>query len=389
MIFYLIKKRKKDRWNDSLNHFITFSLPAYNLIKKKSFILIYFPHIKRMHIGKIYNVRKTTTYDINLTVREIVKISLSLEDIEKCIKDLSIFPGDIKNYEVLYIPGDCSECLKKKILSKNDEILTNDYFKFYDQVSHRNPYIYAQIIDGLKLGFDLSGIGSREIPPLTEEQVLDFEINEIFKGKIKSTPDGLHFFQKGGQLLYIQKVHNTRLEKCLGVDLIYNYYTQGRVLFIQYKCFNYKDKYYKSKDIHFRKELEKLKAIPQVKKCYNFRSTKRDNLRICRCPVFIKLCSREIEKLKSKPKGYYYPICIWDFIYSENEAYITFQDEPKITNQLFLFLARKKLIGTTYDQIKEINQHILNLTDDRRLKLIFTESRQRLLKKNLNFQLND
>jgi hypothetical protein len=183
-----------------------------------------------------------------------------------------------------------------------------------------------------------------------------------------------HFFTHNNKELYIHKVHRTPIEKCLGVDLIYNFLNEQRLLFIQYKCLTNEKKFYKSSDRHFPDELKRMKEIPGVNDCKNFQANKREDLRICGCPVFIKLCAREIKGRRKTPYSFYYPICIWDYIYSiDKNKFITLEDEPKITNEHFNDLAKSGLLGSLPNQSKIISDHLIDGSKDERLKLIFEE----------------
>jgi hypothetical protein len=148
---------------------------------------------------------------------------------------------------------------------------------------------------------------------------------------------------------------------------------EKRVIFIQYKCVSENNKFYKKRDRHFAKQMEKMRSIPNINKCDNFEAKSRMDLRICNCPVFVKLCSRYILDGKISPYGVYFPICIWDRIYSESAHFITLDDRPRISDDQFKALAKEQLIGSTQEQSEEINRYLILQTKDQRLKLIFSE----------------
>ena len=209
---------------------------------------------------------------------------------------------------------------------------------------------------------------------MTEEQILDFDLDNIFPEPLGQTPDGKRIFIDNGKLLYIQKVHRTAIEKCLGVDLIYNFIDEHRLLFIQYKCLTDENKFYKSSDKHFPEELKRMKSIPGISDCNNFTVKRKENLRLCGCPVFIKLSAREIKGRRKTPYSFYYPICIWDFIYSSKyKKYITLDDQPRISNEHFIDLVKAGLLGSLPNQSKDINYYLIENSKDDRLKLIFGE----------------
>ena len=224
------------------------------------------------------------------------------------------------------------------------------------------------------MAFNLFGFDPKDIPPLTEEQILDFDIDTMFPDKVSRTPNGIHFFYNNGKILYLHKVHNTLIERCLGVDLIYNFIDEHRMIFIQYKCTDENKKFYISSDSHFRDiQMDKMKSIPEVNECYNFKAESREDLRICKCPVFIKLCHREIKEQRTAPYGFYYSICIWNYIYYAAKTFITLDDTPRLSNEQFLKLVKDGLIGSTSTQSKIIESYLIEKAEDKRLKLIFTE----------------
>lgn len=359
----------------------TFGLRGDVDVTKLSFLLMRHGDDHSAYIGKIYDKRRVTTFDNSFSVREVIK--LHGPDLERLIVDTqgtrraksilaSRYPVRLQN----------AEQVKIAILENNHGMIGNNYFDFDRLVGGRYSDVIPQFTDAFGMSLSIFGLDPRDIPPLREEQILDFEIEGMFPNQLGRTPDGKRYFEHAGKRLYIQKVHNTTIERCLGVDVIYNFVDEERAVFIQYKCFNDGKKqdgkkYYRSKDHHFPKELERMRSIPGVRSCHNFGADNRSDLRICGCPVFVKLCSREIKGKRVMPYGFYYPICIWDHIYStpKNNS-ITFDDKPRITNDQFKELVESGLLGSVPQQTRAISTHLVNESGDERLKLIFTESSQ-------------
>lgn len=354
----------------------TFALPEDVHIKKQSFLIMWGPSHGDVFIGKVYERRKITTFDNSFSVREVRKIKL---DLGRWIGDIhsESTRGALASAQPVELPKEWSEEIRDAILAANVGELDEHYFDFDHLVGGQYSDVIPQVIDSFNVAFSIFGFDPRDIPPLREEQILDFDIDTSFPGKVFRLPDGRHYFDFQGKRLYLHKVHNTPIETCLGVDLIYNFVDERRMVFVQYKCPNDEEgkKYYKSRDRHFVDELTRMKAIPGVGSCNNFAGN-RESLRLCGCPVYVKLCAREIKGKRLAPYGFYYPVCVWDCIYHVNETYITLDDQPRISNDQFLDLVRSGLLGSTSVQSDAISTHLVTEANDERLKLVFTESRQ-------------
>lgn len=271
------------------------------------------------------------------------------------------------------VPDDKSDLVKNAILRSNPTTIDDSYFLFSEQTS--DDEIIVEATDAFYTGFRIFGIPPHAIPDLREQQILDFDIETVFADatKLGMTPDGKHFFEHGGRRLYLHKVDRTPIEQCLGVDLIYNFLDQRRLVFVQYKCQKAKAKYYPGSDASHDSEIERMAAIPGLSECWNLRNEEHEGMRLCRCPVFIKLCKREISHAHAVPVGVYYPLCVWRW-QTGRQSGVSVRDEPHFNNQQFQELVRTGLIGSTPQQTEAIEQHLVEQAHDSRLKLVFEET---------------
>jgi hypothetical protein len=384
MNFYFFKMRyqfkdiesNRNQVDDSgIPRYFTLALSKDVKITKLSFIIFRMPEAKDIFIGKVYNKRRVTTFQNSITIRDI--INLGKIDLDELIIRIHHQPKAkriLEASEPLKLNPERSDEIYQALLRTN--LVTESYFKF-DLLEGNHSDLIPQTIDAVNSGLSIFGVDTTDIPPLTEEQILDFDFNNFFSESLGQTLDGKLFFRHNNKILYMQKVHRTPIERCLGVDLIYNFIDEQRLVFIQYKCLTNEKKFYKSSDSHFPDELLRMKSIPGISECKNFNVDKRENLRLCGCPVYIKLNAREIKGRRKIPYGFYYPICIWDSLYSrQNKKYITLDDQPRITNEQFVELVKAGLLGSLPNQSKVIDSYLIKKSNDSRLKLIFEESKE-------------
>jgi len=350
----------------------TFATHQTKLPPQGSLLIIEDLNENKFYLARIKSKGKITTFEHRISCVDAVGIKFLLSEV---LELLNLKKGrftDTGNILLVVEKNPKFNKLKEYLEQKNGNL--DKYFK--EKKQQFNKIFFGteiQAIDAFATAFDIFGLAQRDYTNLTEEQIMDWEIEQM-SPFLSSTPDGKHFIEANNKRLYIQKVHNTPIEKCLGVDLIYNFVDEQRVIFIQYKCFNYEDKkYYRSKDSNFEQELKKMVSFKFVKSCQNFSLNNLKSLRICDCPFFIKLCSRDIPKNREKPYGFYYTVCVWDRLNSQGKAYIDYDDEPKISNKLFKGLVNSGLIGTIKEESKLINEKLIKEFNNERLTLIFTE----------------
>lgn len=354
----------------------TFATSQRDLPPRGSLLIIEDLQEGAYYLAKIKSKRKITTFEYCISCSEVSEIEFSLNEV---INLLHLRQDRFEEEEkIILISENSAKIAKlKRYLEENNGNLDR-YFR--EKIRVRNSASLGaevQAIDALATAFDIFGLGPQEYTNLTEEQIMDWEISGM-SPFLELTPDGKHFIEKNGRRLYIQKVHNTPVEKCLGVDMIYNFLDEGRIVFIQYKCLNYNDKkFYMSKDAHLKIELKKMLNFDFVKNCQNFKSNGIENMRTCGCPFFVKLCSRNIPDHREEPYGFYYAICVWACLTKQPKPYIDYDDEPKISNQLFKELIHLGLIGTIKDHAYVVNDKLLKEVDNERLTLIFTEQKSR------------
>ena len=352
----------------------TFATTQNRLPPQGSLLIIEDLNENKFYLARIKSKGKITTFEHRISCVDVRQIEFSLPEVVALLHLKKGRFTEAGNIILVVEKNPKFKKLKDYLEEKNDNL--DKYFKEKKQQFNKiNLETGIQAIDAFATAFDIFGLAQRDYTNLTEEQIMDWEIEQM-SPFLSSTPDGKHFIETNNKRLYIQKVHNTPIEKCLGVDLIYNFVDEQRVIFIQYKCFNYEDKkYYRSKDSNFKQELKRMESFEFIKNCQNFGSSDLKSLRICGCPFFIKLCSRTIPNHREEPYGFYYTVCVWDGLNSQAKTYTDYGDEPKISNQLFKELVHSGLIGTTKENAKLINEKLLKEFNNERLTLIFSEEK--------------
>jgi len=368
--FYFLKKQFEIPyyWGVVFPERFTFAISQEKLPPKGSFIIINDLTDSLFYLAKVKNKGKITTFDHRISCVETKNVKLLLEDV---IKTLNLKGSRFKQEGEICLITDREEKVKKLknyLIDKNPSL--KNYFNIKSKAKNLEMLdLSVESRDAFSTAFELFKLPPRYVN-LTEEQILDWEFNSM-PDIMKKTPDGKYFLDFNNRKLIIQKVHNTPIERCLGVDMIYHFCEEDRLIFIQYKCFNHKNKgFYKSRDKHLPVEIKKMLSFSE--KCKNHGLSSCDQLRICDCPFFIKLCSREVPSQREKPYGFYYSVCSWDKM-MEHKTSINFDDEPKISNTLFESLIDGKLIGTRRIHARKILKKLRNSVPDGRLLLVFSE----------------
>jgi hypothetical protein len=259
--------------------------------------------------------------------------------------------------EIVAVPDEKSEMVKNAIIKSNPTTIDESYFE--PNARSGVTELDVEFKDAMHTAFGIFGISPPEMPPLSEQQILDFDIATLFADAIPIaiSPDGRRCFEHSGRRLCLHKVDRTPFEHCLGVDLIYNYLEERRLVFIQYKCQRAKGKYYRSQDSSHDSEVQRMQAMPGLGECVNLTVKHIQEMRLCRCPVFIKLCRRDISQTHSIPVGVYFPLCVWKSLITQQPG-ISVGDEPHFNNPQFQDLVTSGLIGTTEDQAGAIQTHL-------------------------------
>jgi hypothetical protein len=361
----------------------SFVVDEYRQITTPSFLV----WLRRDTDGEavLCKIRKTTRpADIGMSIHvyDAIKIKLFAHVIiNSILPDLwkygwtsrGIVSEKLLSRSLAPVPEEKSDLIKNAILQGNVGQIDESYFRF--QFNDWPSEVLLQANDAIHVGLRIFGMKIPIHEPLREEQILDFDFETIFPQENQKalSPDGKRFFDHGGKRLYLHKVHGTPLEECLGVDLIYNFLDEQRLVFVQYKCHSDGRKYYPSSDSNHDPEIQRMGMIPGLSACYNLTNDVVSELRLCRCPVFVKLCRRGLSESHMVPVGVYFTLCGWKALVGSKKG-ISVKDEPHINNQQFQDLVKNGLIGSTPDQSREIERHLINEADDQRLKLIFEES---------------
>ena len=76
------------------------------------------------------------------------------------------------------------------------------------------------------------------------------------------------------------------------------------------------------------------------------------------------------------PVGVYYPLCVWKW-HMKREKGMSVRNEPHLNRLQFQELVKTGLIGSTAQQTLEIDRHLVQQANDKRLKVIFEEQKVR------------
>ncbi|MEM9944197.1 MAG: hypothetical protein AAF939_21760 [Planctomycetota bacterium] len=354
----------------------SFSCTGNERIKLPSYLIIECVDRKKTALlARIRKQRKSTKEGTALHIDSPTLIDVDLERLLTRFAPRGLFERDYTSRskrEDLW-KGGSPWWLKGKFEKIQDFLVNSNKGKldaeyFADSQHSENEEISLQCNDALNTAFRIFGMPRS----LREEQIIDLDIESSFNSKADAF-GGKRLFEHAGRRLYLEKVDRTIVEEILGVDLIYNFHDQGRVVFVQYKCHKTgNDKYYPSSDSNIESQIEKMLAIPGISVCNNLEEDEVEKMRLCRCPVFVKLCERDIKKDRLIPIGSYFPICIWQKLVNGQKS-ISVRDEPHLNNDVFLTQVKTGLIGSTLDQSKLIEEHLIQNAHDNRLKLVFTQ----------------
>lgn len=360
----------------------SFVLDSYRDIEIPSFLIWFYRDTNgKALLAKIRRTTRPADLGIKVYVTDPVTIQLYVHGLLDSVypdpeEQVGLSPKELANElmlmrDMFIVPDDKSQLVKDRILRDNRGTVDESYFTLSDGVP--DDELFVEAADAYYTGFRLFGLPRHEVPPLREEQVLASDLANIFAGLEKGqvTADGKHVFKYRGRRLYLQIVDRTPYEATLGVDFIYNFLDERRAVFVQYKCQKRGGKYYRSGDESHDFEVARMSEIPGLGLCPNLTAT---NLRLCRCPVFVKLCKREIAEAHDIPLGVYHPLCLWKWHVGQR-AGLSIEDEPHFNNQQFQQLVKTGLIGSTPEQTQEIERHLIGKGLDARLKLIFEEER--------------
>lgn len=371
-----------DRTSDEDFHSsFSFTLEHHERIHLPACLIWVFPDTQRtVLLCKIRRTRKPADMGMVIYVHDVIKIRLSGRGILSSLDPnvSKVLSGkDLEDYLLTFrslqsVPAQNVNLVKNAILKSNVGTVDESYFTFQEDLPETD--VHFQAADAFTTALRLFGMKPEYIPPLREHQILDFDVASIFADALKlgTTPDGKHFFEHNRRRLYLHKVDRTPIERCLGVDLIYNFLQEQRLVFVQYKCQRPEGKYHPSSDSSHDSEIQRMGAIPGLNTCPNLAVPDERSARLCHCPVFIKLCKRELSKSHAVPVGVYYPVCIWRSIVRRHQG-VSIRNEPHLNNEHFQELVRNGLIGSTPCQSQEVEEHLIREANDDRLKLVFEE----------------
>jgi len=326
-------------------------------------------------LAKIKRTRHSTTIGLNIEIVDAMEIRVFESGLLSALESLShhVFEPEFTPSRFILLPPADAEQVKRIVL-KNNQDVPSDYFETWQEPD--TSTLAFELREALATGLSIFGFDRKQLPSLTEAQVLDWELGVFAKqegGNRESLmPTGGFVLERGGRQLRLHKVHQTAIEKCLGVDLIYQEVQERRLVFVQYKCPKKGEKaYYHRNDKNHDSELERMMALPGIGECLNH-SHSLGECRLCRCSAFFKLCKREIAEGQELPHGVYYPACVWKHHVSANPG-IKLSLSHHFNNESFRHLFRGGMIGSTPAQFQQLMEALPIKTNNDRISVIFEE----------------
>lgn len=338
--------------------------PSYILLQTSSGTVL---------LGKIKRTRKVATIGKALDLSEVRQVLLDSELRKKWTAQhhvtLPIEKDEVMDLSAIF------DVVKADLLRLNSD-LTEDYFSF--RVFSPDSDIPVQFGDavasGLRIFFPREPPLNRNYKNLHEQNILLLDIQTFIEGPIMVDPHGRVRFVSGERELIIHKVDSDELERCLGIDLVYNYRDEERCVFIQYKCQKNNGRpYYFSSDDRIKGQVERMRRIPGIDSCPNL-SRRLSDARLCGCSAFVKVCRREIHMHHNIPQGAYFPLCVWRQLMADpGQAGVHVRVRPHLSNEVFTECVRGGTIGTSADQTRYLHDWLYKPTEDERVRLIFEE----------------
>ena len=180
-------------------------------------------------------------------------------------------------------------------------------------------------------------------------------------------------FKHGKKVLKITNVNRTKIEKTLGIDLIYYNHGYQAFIMVQYKLWQQSSgKYFYRADNQYDKDIERIKnAGLLIDKESNFNLRNNAFLqRINESPFYFKLCkptelSYNNEMIGGSYIHYSYLDRIMQLRLGERGGRVVFENQllNDINNQLFIDLIKNGLIGSIgidNTQLNKMVEYLLN-----------------------------
>lgn len=368
-LYFCEFSRDAEDWNE-----FSFTVGRDAEIQAPSFIVLISRENSTVRLAKVRRIRKVATLDTALDLYDVCRAHIDRDRVARWAAreqiPLPTSEQPVTAMTKLYFS------IRDELLLSNPE-LTRDYFEFH--AYSPDSVIPVQLGDAVATGlriFERTAPLNGHYKGLQEQEIFDLDIQSFFDGPVRCDPLGRYHYEKGDRLLLIHKVDRKQLEKCIGVDLVYNNVDEQRCVFIQYKCQGHNGKpYYCNSDKTLLREVDRMQQIPGLQECRNLASSLAD-ARLCGCSVFLKLCRREVPIHHKVPRGAYFPLCVWRHLMDKYKgAGIDVDVRPHLTNDMFSEAFHAGLIGTTPRQTQELQDYLDPAGRDDRVRLVFEERR--------------
>jgi hypothetical protein len=195
---------------------------------------------------------------------------------------------------------------------------------------------------------------------LDEDRMINHDA-EVFGDwdRVKRYQVGATVFQKGQERLTVINVNRNKLEKTLGVDLIYYCHTYNSYIMIQYKRLtreNTNDKWgYRPTEVSYKEEIDRMRNFEDLFPRTDAISDIID-YRLHQEPFYFKLCPAEIFDPTSTDMlpGMYIPLDFWKILIESPNVLgkrggkmLTFENVGRyLNNSFFINLAGQGWIGS-------------------------------------------
>ncbi len=121
--------------------------------------------------------------------------------------------------KLIELPHEQSQQIVNVILRRNPDLADESYFTSMrdgdvpERVLYANDDVRRQVSDAIYSAFMF--FGRRDfISQVTEEGILDFDLNNLFESKVCTTEDNKHCFRFNGKKLYLHKGCAQRYWRC-------------------------------------------------------------------------------------------------------------------------------------------------------------------------------
>ncbi|MEO1665349.1 MAG: hypothetical protein AAFU54_11990 [Chloroflexota bacterium] len=200
---------------------------------------------------------------------------------------------------------------------ETDEDFLNNNFsltKYQDRenVTDTNDFVPEPFIKGLTT------------TTLTEEEILDHDVRHFgadWRFIAQHSVGNAHQFKKNGQRLTVRNFNRTRVERSLGVDLVYYHENYKSYVLIQYK--RMRDEEYRPISKSYKDEIKRMRNVQKREVALLGQEIGPNSFRMHAGALYFKLCEPELSlefQSSSLIDGLYFPLEFWDQVIPSVQA---------------------------------------------------------------------